>query len=80
MMNCGKDLEGSSHWHNLRYYPSIHLEGTDKNHKKPVKIAGFQALDPGYVGQNPAKVIFKGDKNPRHAFLGKGSKAVGCML
>jgi hypothetical protein len=33
-----------------------------------------------FAGSNPAEAMdFKGDKNPQHAFLRKGNKAVGPM-
>jgi hypothetical protein len=38
-------------------------------------------LIPKFAGSNPAKAIgfLKGDKNPQHAFLRKGSKIIGPM-
>ena len=38
-------------------------------------------LVPKFAGSNPAEAIrfFKGEKNPQHAFLRRGSKAVGPM-
>jgi hypothetical protein len=37
-------------------------------------------LVPKFVGSHPAEAIgFKGRKNPQHAFLWRGSKAVGPM-
>jgi hypothetical protein len=36
------------------------------------------ALDPRFAGPNPTDAMdFKGDKNPKHAFLRTGSKAGG---
>ena len=38
------------------------------------------ALVPKFAGSNPAKAVgFLGRKNPQHAFLRRGSKAVGPM-
>jgi len=38
-------------------------------------------LVPKFVGSNPAEAVrFLGRKNPQHAFLRRGSKAVGPML
>jgi hypothetical protein len=36
---------------------------------------------PKFAGSNPAEAVglFRADKNPQHAFRGKGSKAVGPM-
>jgi len=38
-------------------------------------------LVPKFAGSNPAEAVgfFKGEKNPQHAFLRRGSKAVGPM-
>jgi hypothetical protein len=37
-------------------------------------------LVPKFAGSHPAKTVgFLGQKNPQHAFLQKGSKAVGLM-
>ena len=37
-------------------------------------------LVPKFVGSNPAEAVgFLGRKNPQHAFLRRGSKAVGPM-
>ena len=38
-------------------------------------------LIPKFAGSNPAKAVgfLKGDKNPQHAFLRKGSKIIGPM-
>ena len=38
-------------------------------------------LVPKFVGSNPAEAVgfLKGDKNPQHAFLRKGSKIIGPM-
>ena len=37
-------------------------------------------LVPKFAGSNPAEVVgFLGRKNPQHAFLRRGSKAVGPM-
>ena len=38
-------------------------------------------LEPKFAGSNPAEAVgfFKGEKNPQHAFLRRGSKAVGPM-
>jgi hypothetical protein len=38
-------------------------------------------LIPKFAGSNPAEAIgfLKGDKNPQHAFLRKGSKIIGPM-
>ena len=52
------------------------------------KISGFDGLEvvcwplvPKFAGSNPAEAvrIFQGKKNPQHAFLRRGSKAVGPM-
>jgi hypothetical protein len=39
-------------------------------------------LIPKFAGSNPAEAVgfIKGDKNPQHAFLRKGSKIIGPML
>jgi hypothetical protein len=39
-------------------------------------------LIPKFAGSNTAKAVgfLKGDKNPQHAFLRKGSKTIGPML
>ena len=38
-------------------------------------------LVPKFAGSNPAEAVgFLGRKNPQHAFLRRGSKAVGPML
>ena len=50
-------------------------------------ICGFGGLGvacwplvPKYAGSNPAEAVgFLGRKNPQHAFLRRGSKAVGPM-
>jgi hypothetical protein len=35
-------------------------------------------LDSRFAGSNPAEaMVFKGDENPQHAFLRRGSKTVG---
>jgi len=38
-------------------------------------------LVPKFAGSNPAEAVgfLKGEKNPQHAFLRRGSKAVGPM-
>ena len=38
-------------------------------------------LIPKFAGSNPAEAVgfLKGDKNPQHAFLRKGSKIIGPM-
>ena len=38
-------------------------------------------LIPKFAGSNPAEAVgfLKGDKNPQHAFLRKGSKIIGLM-
>ena len=38
-------------------------------------------LIPKFLGSNPAEAVgfLKGDKNPQHAFLRKGSKIIGPM-
>ena len=38
-------------------------------------------LTPKFVGSNPAEAVgfLKGNKNPQHAFLRKGSKIIGPM-
>ena len=38
-------------------------------------------LIPKFAGSNPAEAVgfLKGDKNPQHAFLRKGSKVIGPM-
>ena len=38
-------------------------------------------LEPKFAGSNPTEAVgfFKGEKNPQHAFLRRGSKAVGPM-
>jgi hypothetical protein len=38
-------------------------------------------LIPKFAGSNPAEAVgfLKGDKNPQHAFLQKGSKIIGPM-
>ena len=38
-------------------------------------------LVPKFAGSNPAEVVgfLRGEKNPQHAFLRRGSKAVGPM-
>ena len=39
-------------------------------------------LVPKFAGLNPAEAVgffFQGEKNPQHAFLRRGSKAVGPM-
>jgi hypothetical protein len=38
-------------------------------------------LIPKFAGSNPAEAVgfFKGDKNPQHSFLRKGSKIIGPM-
>jgi len=51
-------------------------------------IIGFGGLEvacwplvPKFAGSNPAEAVgFLGRKNPQHAFLRRGSKAVGPML
>ena len=51
------------------------------------KIIGFGGLGvacwplvPKFAGSNPAEAVeFLGRKNPQHAFLRRGSKAVGPM-
>ena len=45
-------------------------------------ITGFGGLGlvPKFAGSNPAEAVgFLGRKNPQHAFLRRGSKAVGPM-
>jgi len=53
-----------------------------------IKPGGFGGLGvacwplvPKFAGSNPAEAVgfFKGEKNPQHAFLRRGSKAVGPM-
>ena len=52
-----------------------------------ITIIGFGGLGvarwplvPKFAGSNPAEaVVFLGRKNPQHAFLQRGSKAVGPM-
>jgi hypothetical protein len=52
-----------------------------------LKVCGFGGLEvtcwpleTKFAGSNPAETFgFLGRKNPQHAFLGKGSKAVGPM-
>jgi hypothetical protein len=52
--------------------------------KPEVKVSGFGGLEVAYwplvpklAGSNPAEVVgFFGRKNPQHAFLRRGSKAV----
>ena len=40
----------------------------------------FWPLVPKFAGSNPAEAVgFLGRKNPQHAFLRRGSKAVGPM-
>jgi hypothetical protein len=41
----------------------------------------FWLLEPKFAGSNPAEAVgfFRAKKNPQHAFLRKGSKAVGPM-
>jgi len=44
--------------------------------------SGFGGLEvvPEFAGSNPAEAVgFFGRKNPQHAFLRRGSKAVGPM-
>ena len=44
--------------------------------------SGFGGAEiPKFAGSNPAKAVgfLKGDKNPQHAFLWKGSKIIGPM-
>ena len=38
-------------------------------------------LEPKFAGSNPAEAVgfLRGEKNPQHAFLRRGSKAVGPM-
>jgi len=66
-------------------FPNILLEhgGNTKGSQ-----SGFGGADivcwpliPKFVGTNPAQAIgfLKGDKNPQHAFLRKGSKIIGPM-
>jgi hypothetical protein len=39
------------------------------------------AIDPRFVGSNLAEArVFKGNKNPKHASLRRGSKARGSIL
>jgi hypothetical protein len=48
-----------------------------------VTEGGFGGAEvPKFAGSNPAEAVgfLKGDKNPQHAFLRKGSKIIGPML
>jgi len=43
-------------------------------------IGGLGPLVPKFAGSNPAEAVgFLGRKNPQHAFIRKGRKAVGPM-
>jgi len=53
----------------------------------PLHLSGFGGLEvvcwplvPKFAGSHPAEAVgFLGRKNPQHAFLRRGSKAVGHM-
>ena len=53
-----------------------------------IKLFGFGGLgvacwplEPKFAGSNPAEAVgfLRGEKNPQHAFLRRGSRAVGPM-
>jgi hypothetical protein len=66
----------------ILYVPLWHRKGQNKPY-----LSGFGGLEvkcwplvPKFAGSHPAEaVVFLGRKNPQHAFLRRGSKAVGPM-
>ena len=62
--------------------------GLLKKVRKDIEESGFGGAEvacwpliPKFTGSNPAEAVgfLKGDKNPQHAFLRKGSKIIGTM-
>jgi len=55
--------------------------------KLTIQLGGFDGLEvacwplvPKFAGSHPAEAVgFLGQKNPQHAFLRRGSKAIGPM-
>ena len=56
-----------------------------KDYKINMRVSGLGVacwpLVPKFAGSNPAEAVgfLRGEKNPQHAFLRRGSKAVGPM-
>ena len=62
-------------------YCSVHLVSTIISTNGFVRLGvACWPLVPKFAGSNPAEAVgFLGRKNPQHAFLPRGSKAVGPM-
>ena len=56
------------------------LGGTEEKNGFGGLWVAYWPLEPKFAGSNPAEAVgFLGRKNPQHAFLRRGSKAVGPM-
>jgi len=77
-------------WLYLQFYTGMHSQQNIKHYiifEEVILLWYFSGLGvacwplvPKFAGSNPAKAVrFLGRKNPQHAFLRRGSKAVGPM-
>ena len=65
---------------NIQYHFISILLSPEPHKRLRCSRGSVLALEPKFAGSNPAEAVgFLGRKNPQHAFLRRGSKAVGPM-